>query len=103
MIGAPAWLFGNVPQVSLQAPRALGTQLGITQARWAEPPSALSGLGITRARWAQPPDLSVSDQQLAGVLDFFESPLWKYRKVFILGGVGLLGVGLLGLIGAVLK
>lgn len=166
MIGAPAWLFGNVPQVSFQAPfqpgaqlraaggraagmspdmfdptqLAIGTRvelehtsdpyiarkiamdhlvedpmyyqklaqvhldgLGITRARWAEPAQGLSGLGITRARWTQPPGFATSEQQLAGMLDFFDSPLWKYRKVLILGGVGLIGVGLLGFIGAVLK
>lgn len=103
MIGAPAWLFGNVPPVSFQAPFQPGTQLGITRARWAEPAQGLSGLGITRARWAQPPTFATQEQELAGIVDFFDSPLWKYRKVLILGGVGLLGVGLLGFIGAVLR
>lgn len=104
MIGAPAWLFGAASHPTFEAPiprvQPGAPGLGLTRARWSAPPS---GLGLTRARWSSQPHLSTTDAQLAGALDFFDSPLWKYRKAFILGGAGLLAIGALGLIGALLK
>ena len=72
--------------------------------RAGEEEPTIPGLGITRARWA--PDLNPhlsTNQQLMGVTDFFDSPMWKYRKPLILGGVALAGLGLLALFGAILK
>lgn len=104
MIGAPAWLFGAASHPTFQAPipyvQPGAAGLGITRARWTEQPA---GLGITRARWAEAPHFSTTDQQLAGMVDFFDSPAWKYRKLLILGGAGLLVVGALGVIGAVFR
>lgn len=54
----------------------------------------LSGLGITRARWANP--------GFAGI-DFFDSWAWRNKKWLVLGGVGLVGLSLLGTVGAILR
>lgn len=73
--------------------------LGITRARWAAPPS---GLGLTRARWTTGPHLA-RNEQLQGITDLFDSWWWRNRKWLVLGGVGLLGLGILGLAGTLLK
>ena len=73
--------------------------LGITRARWSAPPS---GLGITRASWLQPAHFS-QQTQLQGVEELFDSWWWRNRKWLVLGGAGLLGLGVLGLAGALLK
>jgi len=39
------------------------------------------------------PDPIVAEQQLAGMMDLFQSPLWQYRKPIVLGGLALLLFG----------
>lgn len=130
LLGAPNWALGTAMPMfdpSLIEVRAQALNgLGLTRARWAEAPTTtvtmqsaglgrrggeeeptlfglgrregeeeptLHGLGLTRTRWIEQPH----------GLGFFESPLWMYRKWIVLGGVGLLGLGILGLAGALLK
>jgi hypothetical protein len=104
MIGAPAWMFGPAQHPSFVAPIPHVTPgafsgLGLTRARWTAPPS---GLGLTRARWSSNPHLSRAEQ-LQGITEFFDSPMWKYRKWFVLGGVALVGLAALSLAGAILR
>lgn len=40
---------------------------------------------------------------LGGVFDFVDSPIFKYRKWIVLGGLGLIGFALLGGAGALLR
>lgn len=40
---------------------------------------------------------------LGSPLDLFDSPVWKYRKWIVLGGVGLLGLSILAGAGALLR
>ena len=56
----------------------------------------MNGLGITRASWQQPrADL--------GALDIFDSWAWRNRKWLVLGGLGLVGLGVLSGVGAILR
>jgi len=58
------------------------------------PCTSLTGLGITKARWIDPPH---------GLGFGFDSWAWTNRKWLVIGGVALLGLAVLGGAGALLR
>ncbi len=109
----PDWQFSSDPNINISinphvkipADWPMGQRtvqpIGVMSQRTYDDPIAatdgltqMNGLGITMARWAAPP---------SGLGAVFESWAWQNRKWIVLGGIGLIGVGLLSGLGAILR
>lgn len=89
----PEWSEGQrtVQPIGYTSPRTHGDPLAITNGL-----TQMGGLGLPIARWH-------SQRAGLGAIDMFDSWAWRNRKWLILGGVGLLGLGVLSGVGALLR
>lgn len=87
------WPMGQrtVQPIGVLSQRTYGDPLAATDGL-----TQMNGLGITMANWHTPrADL--------GALGLFDSWAWTHRKWLVIGGLGLIGLGLLSSVGAILR